>query len=229
MPRSQSSAPPDPAPGRGAASSEASHITASLAGVARRAAEEIGAAPGGWQAVHFVKSLHANLDTVSRNWLPVGHALECQPGCSHCCSARVEVSDPEALYIAQHIMKFPGLQLEAVASRLRANLALRAASGSARVACAFLDQKMCMIYEYRPSVCRKAHSLSLKACENLEATIPQSLGLVLQHEVLITGTNRGYEASGLPASVNELSAAILAVLDDHASPENWYGGKPLLR
>jgi len=207
---------------------EESHVAEALARISNRAKEAIGSAPDAWRAITFVRSLHSSIDAASRTWEAGGENSECQPGCSHCCSAKVEVSDPEALYIANQMLGLPQSQLELISSRLRVNSELRASPGLVRVPCAFLDRNMCVIYEHRPSVCRKAHSLSVKACENQEATIPQSLGLALQHEVLIKGTNRGYVANGLPANINELSAAVLAVLENGVNAEDWYKGSPLL-
>lgn len=207
---------------------ETSDIAQALANVERRAADVLRSASDGWQAVAFIQSLHASLDTVSQHWRSADEKIECQPGCASCCSARVEVSDPEAIHIARHLLSMPLPTLETIQAKLRANGQARASSRVARVPCAFLEQGLCIIYEHRPAVCRKAHSLSFQACEQQQATIPQILGLVLQHEVLIEGTNRGYVANGLPANVSELSAAVLAVLEDPAKPSTWYGGRPLL-
>ena len=207
---------------------EESQVAETLARISSRAEEAIGSAPDAWHAITFVRSLHSNIDAVSRTWEAGDQSSECQPGCAHCCSARVEVSDPEALYIANQMLALPQSQIEQISSKLRINSELRSSSGLVRVPCAFLDRNMCVIYEHRPSVCRKAHSLSVKACETQEASIPQRLGLTLQHEVLIKGTNRGYVANGLPANNNELSVAVLAVLENGANAADWYNGKPLL-
>ncbi len=208
---------------------EEARVRESLAGVARRASEAIRLAPDAWQAIGLVKSLHASIDEVSQVWRTDDPKPECKPGCSHCCNARVEVSDPEAFHIGRKLLGLPASELEELTSRLRFNAELRASSNSPRVPCAFLDHDMCSIYEHRPSTCRKAHSLSVKACANQEALIPQSLNVVLQQEVLIEGTNRAYLGSNLPSNKNELSAAVLAVLAAGANADDWYNGKPLLQ
>jgi Fe-S-cluster containining protein len=86
---------------------------------------------------------------------------------------------------------------------------------------------LCSIYSIRPSVCRKAHSLSVKACETGASLIPQNLTRVVQCEALSAGTNEAFKRVGLPASRHELSAAVLAALAENAE-EAWYQGKPLL-
>jgi Fe-S-cluster containining protein len=172
-----------------------------------------------------MKSLHASMDEVS-------HSCDssdtddappaCRVGCSHCCHARVEVSDPEAFYIARQLPGLPASHRESLIATLRVNAAQRASSPSSPVPCAFLSHEMCLIYEHRPATCRKAHSLSVRACANQAAQIPQNLHRVLQHEVLIEGTNRAYLANGLPAHTNELSAAVLAVLTGEVNADDWY-------
>ena len=209
---------------------EEASVRNSIADVASRADEAIKGASNAREAMAFVKSLHASIDKVTSVWTTGDPKPECQPGCSYCCTARVEVSDPEALRIAEHVGGLPTERQGALAAALVHQSELRAgASPYARVRCAFLEQDLCSIYEHRPASCRKGHSLSQKACQNNEPLIPQNLSVVLRCEILIAGTNQSYQSNGFPAGRNELSASVLAAILAVDGAKEWYSGKPLLQ
>lgn len=209
---------------------EQAQVRSSMAGVASRASEVIQRSANGAHAVEFVVSLHASIDKVMATLTAGEPKPDCKPGCAFCCEARVEVSDPEALHIARHVLGLPAARQKALTTALATQSKLRSgASPYARVPCAFLDRGLCSIYEHRPASCRKAHSLSLKACSDNEPLVPQDLGTALQCEVLIAGTNAGYVSSSLPAGRNELSTAVLAAVSSAEKVHDWYRGKPLLQ
>lgn len=230
-----------------------------MAAVAKRASESLRQAPDAWQAIAFVTSIHSSIDklvavSIDSESKPE-FKPECKAGCSFCCSVRVEVSDPEALAIAAHVQ---GLQ-QSLKTGLIEKLLLQRARQYAepatpkRIACAFLESDLCAIYAIRPSVCRKAHSLSAKACEDHAPEIPQSLEVLLSCEVITAGAKEAFLQNGLSCEDNELSVAVLAALsvesavesatvpavphDEFSSPatpalqrkaENWFAGKPLV-
>ncbi|VFR34883.1 hypothetical protein ANDA3_3813 [plant metagenome] len=194
--------------------------------VRHRAAQALAAAGNASQAVAFVGVLHENVDAVVAASEAVGPPPDCRPGCASCCHARVEVSDPEALRIAGHLHQLQESERLVFIERLRAKAAADGGPVPHGQPCAFLREGLCSIYAIRPSVCRKAHSLSAQACQSGMAEIPQDLGRVIRCEVLVAGTRDAYEGAGLPASRHELSAAVLAALRPAALDE-WYQGKPL--
>lgn len=197
-------------------------VEASVSQVVRHATDA-------WQAIAFVKTLHANVDAVVRAQTFDDLKPECKPGCSFCCSAKVEVSDPEALHIAAAMRSMPEARGQWLTAALRSQLANRSnTTAHTRVPCGFLQDDLCSIYEYRPAVCRRAHSLSAKACEMNSPSLPMILNLSLGCEVLITGTHRAYEGLRLPAGRHELSAAVLAALETDKAAEHWFEGVPLL-
>ncbi|MBK6906583.1 MAG: YkgJ family cysteine cluster protein [Rhodocyclaceae bacterium] len=197
-------------------------VEAAASRVVRRATEA-------WQAIAFVNSLHTSVDAVVNAHTSDELQPECRPGCCFCCSAKVEVSDPEALHIAAAVRSLPEGRVKSLIESLRLQRERRQ-SGPAneRIRCAFLDGDLCSIYKYRPAVCRKAHSLSAAACATNQPTLPQILNLSLQCEVIISGTSRAYEGLNLPAGKHELSAAVLAVLETSCAAEQWYEGRKLL-
>jgi Fe-S-cluster containining protein len=174
--------------------------------------------------------LHVSIDKVIATVQTDDRRAECKAGCAFCCSAKVEVSDMEALVIARAIHKLPAARQEEILEALRCQSELRSKDNdSERIPCALLENGLCSIYSERPATCRKAHSLSAKACADQAPLIPQNLAVALNCEVLIAGTNEGFRSRNLPASANELSAAVLAALTVDSAAEHWYQGQPLLQ
>jgi uncharacterized protein len=207
-----------------------SRVRSSISAIATRTSRIVQGATDPWQAICFVKSLHTSIDKVVASVQTDVRQAECKPGCAFCCSARVEASDAEALHIARAIQDLPAARQEELLEALRYQSAERSkADDSARIPCSFLENDRCSIYSDRPATCRKAHSLSAKACEAQATQIPQNLAVALQCEVLIAGTNEGFRSSGLPATAIELSAAVLAALMTDSAAERWYHGQSLLQ
>lgn len=208
---------------------KSAQVNKSITGVAARVSQLVAETDDVWQTIDVVKSVHSSIDKVVVAQSATLPAPECKPGCCFCCSARVEVSDAEALHIARHVHEWPQAKRDGLREQLGMQASRRAnAPDSERFPCSFLEQGLCSIYAHRPSTCRKAHSLSASACEHLAPQIPQNLGLSLQSEVLIEGFNRAFLANHLPSQKNELSAAVFAALGSDHVFEDWYQGKPLL-
>jgi Fe-S-cluster containining protein len=212
---------------------EQSQLKTAISAIERRASEALSKTQDSWQAIAFVDTLHRNMDAVIAASDSAGPAPECKPGCTYCCHARVEVSDPEALYIAWHVQHLPAARKAPLIERLHMKAAEFDEAAKAEVdasgpqPCAFLQNGLCSIYSIRPSVCRKAHSLSVKACETQASHIPQNLTRAVQSEALMAGTNEAYRSVSLPASRYELSVAVLSALAGNAE-EAWYQGRQLL-
>lgn len=178
-------------------------------------------------AIGFVSNLHRAVDKVVEEADGHGPAMDCRAGCSHCCTVRVEASEAEVFRIAGELKRRPAGEIDAVAGRL----ARRAAAGdndgppSGRTPCGFLDNHLCSIYEIRPAVCRKAHSLSVARCRDHAPQIPQNLGMHLSAHALIEGTSDAYREAALPASPQELCRAVLMALRDDSLEARWYRGE----
>jgi|GEM_PF-1775313 len=204
-------------------------IRESINAVSARASSSIQQCTNAWQAIVFLKSLHSSIDAVVNEPRSFDLTPECKAGCSFCCSVKVEVSDPEAIQIARHVQDLP----QDVRAKLIEKLEFAAAQKSnlttpERTDCAFLEAGLCSIYTIRPSVCRKAHSLSVKECEELAPEIPQNLNLLLQCEVIAAGANEAFQQNNLHVGNNELSSAVLAALATVNAAEEWFRGKPLV-
>jgi uncharacterized protein len=204
-------------------------VSNAVSAIARRTAERLCQATDAWVAAGLVESMQSNIDRVVADWTPGDAAHQCSAGCAYCCEALVEVSDPEALRIARHIRTLPADRQQSLSDALTRQSARRAGAPLGdRVRCALLDGDLCTVYAHRPASCRKAHSLSVQACANREATIPQNFVVAVRCDVIVAGTQQGYKLAGLPALRNELSAAVLAALRDANAATDWFSGQALL-
>jgi Fe-S-cluster containining protein len=171
-------------------------------------------------AVEFIVNLHRAVDKVMQQ---PGTLTACHAGCACCCQVRVEATEPEIFRIARELRQRPPAQIAILVERLR-NRAT-ADETSSRHDCAFLEDRLCSIYEVRPAVCRRAHSLSAERCHNFAPEIPQDLDRLLRAEVLITGTSEAYRRVGLQSSAHELCSAVLLALTDATAETRWLDGE----
>lgn len=172
-------------------------------------------------AVEFVANLHRAVDKVMQQ---PGTLTACHAGCACCCLVRVEATEPEIFRIARELRLRPPAQIAILVERLR-NRAATADEVSSRRDCAFLEDCLCSIYEVRPAVCRRAHSLSAERCHSFAPEIPQNLDMLLRAEVLITGTSEAYRRVGLQSSAHELCGAVLLALTDATAETRWLDGE----
>jgi len=173
------------------------------------------------KAIRFYEHVHFNLDQVVSVAFEHSPPAVCKVGCDHCCKNRtVEVTLPEALYLAEQIKKMPEDEQAELLKRLGENVDLLEKE-QVPAACAFLKNARCMIYDTRPSACRKAHSQSEKACKASQE-IPQHLGALIGAEAMMVGTQQAFGALGYPAEVQELNLAVYAALKNQSLLTEWY-------
>ncbi|HXU92052.1 MAG TPA: YkgJ family cysteine cluster protein [Gallionella sp.] len=196
----------------------------SIERIRQRAVDHLGSNRGG--AVDFIANLHRSVDKIAQQAGAHGQEAECKAGCAGCCSVRVEVSEPEIFLIAREIKTRPAAQIATVIERLRNHVAA-ADSAPSRRDCTFLEEQLCSIYEVRPAVCRRAHSLSSEKCRSFAPEIPQNLGMLLGVNALMNGTAKAYREVGLGSSPHELNRAVLLALTDEAAEARWYDGESM--
>lgn len=125
---------------------------------------------------------HAQL-LEERKAASAGLAISCKKGCAACCRMLVPVSAPEAFSLREAILSMPPDRRDRISSKLdeararleRAGLLHRLTQlaeterqrsdedieplnrdyYALRMACPFLDQEVCSIYEHRPAACRE--------------------------------------------------------------------------
>ena len=177
--------------------------------------------------INFVRNLQSGIDQVVSTAVEQGVKLACKAGCSYCCSARVEAIEPEVFRIAQEITSRSSEESNALIERLQTYVAMPSdvAPWQQRKPCPFLVDNLCSIYEVRPGVCRKAHSLDVAKCAANAPEIPQSLNIVLGAEALLKGTSDAYREIGLHASGHDLGQAVLIALSDSTVESRWQSGE----
>lgn len=201
----------------------------SVENVKQATSAQLRAHPGDTHPINFVGNLHRGIDQVIEEAAGQGAALACKAGCSHCCSARVEVSALEAFRIAEAILCCPEPEIERIVAQLRAHVAANSGKTAwkQRTPCPFLNNDLCTIYALRPAGCRKAHSLDREACSAGAETLPQRLDIALAAEALIQGTVAGYQKAGLDASRHEFVQALLLAMTDPQARDRWLSFKAL--
>ena len=182
---------------------------------------------GSPQVINFVRNLQSGVDQVVAAAVGQGVQLACKAGCSHCCHALVEALEPEIFRIAQAVAAWPEPEINALQERLQAYAAMpsEVAPWARRMPCAFLVNDLCSIYEVRPGVCRKGHSLDVAPCAAKAPEIPQSLNIVLGAEALLQGTSQAYREIGLHAAGHDLGPAVLIALADPTAESRWLNGE----
>ena len=96
---------------------------------------------------------------------------------------------------------------------------------SRRPKCPFLKNELCAIYDVRPSVCRKAHSLDVTKCQTGASEIPQNLATMVSVAALTKGMSDAYGRLGFDASGHELGRAVLLALSDPTAESRWCSGE----
>ena len=178
-------------------------------------------------AINFVATLHRAVDKVAQQASVLGPKPECVARCTYCCYVRVEVTEPEIFRIARELKNRPLTQISVHLERLRKHVTAVQVKkpNTQRMACAFLENNLCSIYEVRPAVCRKAHSLSVERCESFASEIPQNFEIILGAEALMKGSSDAYRQINLCSSSHELCSAVLLAMKDETAEARWYAGE----
>lgn len=197
----------------------------SIERVRQSAVNHLGSNRDASSTVDFVANLHRAVDKIAQQ-ADLGQKTDCRPGCACCCSVRVEASEPEIFRIAREVRKRPSAQVAALVERLQGCVAAASADDTpSRRDCTFLEERLCSIYEIRPAVCRRAHSLSAEKCRSFAPEIPQNLEMLLGADALMHGTSEAYREIGLHSSPHELNSAVLLALTDETAEARWHEGE----
>ena len=223
---------------------EVREVVARLAGITRgagivMAAQEIAADPAGAlrTVLGILKLLvfgraQQTIDEVTENAPKLG----CKMGCAYCCYQNVEVTIPEAILVAAHLIDAAdprrakvletarGFKGKSDAPRLRAG-----------TACPLLVDEKCSVYDDRPLMCRSVFAAEsdqcrrsyLAAIEGREA--PVEFFAFAQYYML--GDQAGLRGilkdMRLQYDLVELSQAVAALIEDPGLIERWLGGETI--
>jgi len=179
-------------------------------------------------AINLVKTVHEKTDLLVEQIgkKPEGQ-FDCKPGCTYCCSFRVEALPPEIFLIARELRKLPADQLESVTARLREHAAkakgLRPEHHN--LVCPLLVDSMCSVYESRPFACRRFNSLDVEICKDPNGSPPENEELNMKAAAVLNGTVEGYLKRQLPSYPHELGAAVLKALEQPDVEARWFAGE----
>jgi len=162
----------------------------------------------------------------------------CRAGCAHCCYFRVGVEAHEMAAIGHHIHHhFSEEERAALRKRTAAYREqmppLTVDKLLGRAPCPFLVDDQCSIYEIRPFVCQRHHSVNLQACEKsrFDPKNRPNIPFVMPHihmvSHLMLGMRKEILDAGLDTSIVELGRAVEAVLDHPDAFDKYFAGEDI--
>ncbi len=166
-------------------------------------------------------------DIISKLTLDNNIKTACVKECNYCCHHAVEISAPEVFYIADQISKMNSKDRTAIVDRLdkTTNKIISISRNDhfkSNIPCAFLANKVCAIYKYRPAVCRRFHAQDIQNCINsFNKTGINDTNT--EHEIIFTyaiaitgGFYEGLKKAQIDLGIYEINSAVrLALKSGH--------------
>jgi Fe-S-cluster containining protein len=162
----------------------------------------------------------------------------CKKGCAYCCEFKVEAGAEEIFLAIDHAQKTLSKEQQAgILDRAKHNkktlsLMNQAARIQANVSCAFLSDSECLIYEARPAMCRKMHSLKVDPCrqsyEQPDNDVIENAELNLVTAITttaISASRDGINESGQDAKIYDLNLVLADALENSKLRKRWNQGK----
>lgn len=148
--------------------------------------------PGASRGRMFLRTVHEAIQHSKKNDAKEHEKVTCKSGCYGCCMQRVEISGDEADVLVEEIKKRDlKIDLEKV-SRLgsydiRPNEWWKLPEAEKR--CVFLgEDNNCMVYEWRPAVCRK-YFVTSPAKECHDPIVGNKVSVFMIHEAELISTS----------------------------------------
>jgi len=190
------------------------------------------------QAMQWADQLVEGFESLN----PLPRPVACQPGCSFCCSNLVEVTPVEVFLLGQVISRYlPPAKLERVKERTLRMAALKVGKSKEELVaarqvqpCPLLEEEKCLIYPWRPLMCRAMHSLDREHCRTSFAAGDLSGEEYYLHRYVFpmsvsAGLTEGFRALGCQMQVLELTRALGQVLMEPWLVEHWLKGEEVFR
>lgn len=150
--------------------------------------------------------------------------IACGKGCAACCNTRVEITEPEAIFIYSYMKdNLNSEQLESIFSRIKeivnitSQLKDKNDHRKLQLPCIFLNDSMCSIYEIRPFICREYHSADLQMCIKCYVDLEDNAGALLSNDIkdsyyrIFNKYMRIIKENKLEISSNEFLSVLLKV------------------
>ncbi len=167
---------------------------------------------------------------------PPSRPIQCDKGCSWCCTMRVAATPPEALHIAAFLRaRLSDDEMAELQERLaRIERRTRGLSWHQHIRlhlpCPLLRDNSCSVHPVRPFVCRSHNSLDVKHCEEYERGPSEMMVPMYKPQQDITngtahGLSAGLAAAGLDGDHVELVSALRTALEVPDVGERWLAGE----
>ena len=175
--------------------------------------------------ISLIRLLHEKVDKLAKNVSRAGIVLACSRGCSSCCKIRVEALTPEIFYMADQLKRRSGVDKIITQLEKYSKVAKGLKMDEHRLECPMLHDNECSIYDIRPMMCRRFHSLSIQACRTEGADIPQNGELACKAMALPKALKKTYADIGLSVGQHELGQALLVALTKDSALKEWSEGE----
>jgi Fe-S-cluster containining protein len=170
---------------------------------------------------------------------PLPKPVACVPGCTYCCHNQVEVTPTEVFLIARMMGQyFSPQKQELFKEKTLRSSALKVGKNKKELAaarrsqpCPLLAEDKCVVYPWRPFMCRAMHSLDQEHCRTsfLAGDLSGEDTCYLHRYVfpmsLSAGLTAGCQEVGCTTPVLELTQALGQVLLAPWLAERWVAGE----
>jgi Fe-S-cluster containining protein len=163
--------------------------------------------------------------------------VACKRGCAWCCYHPVGVTIPEAVLLAEGMRRELSVaEVAGVRAQLAAHLEQTAGIldpqeyRRRRFPCPLLtDEGECGAYGLRPGVCRAYRSLDAQQCRashaDPETEVDTDVTAMWRMGAIFAGSFQAYMDAGRDCCIYDLSAALVAALDDITMGARWARGE----
>lgn len=183
----------------------------------------------------LIQYLYEDLNTLSEHIKQTTKfKIACSKGCSLCCNARVEILEPEAIFIYTYMKNnLHTEQLESIFNKIKEITTITSQIDKnqhvqLQLPCIFLNNNECSIYEIRPFICREYHSVDLNSCLRHYVNLEENAGaleankikdsyyrIMLQYRELYTNNN-------LEFSPSEFLSSLLKIHEDKEYMKKYF-------
>ncbi|QPW28873.1 YkgJ family cysteine cluster protein [Edwardsiella ictaluri] len=154
----------------------------------------------------------------------------CKKGCSACCNLHVSLLTPVVFYISEMIEEvFSESQIYFIKKKLllRAKISEKYGHDKYRAPCVFLGKTsgQCLIYDFRPGVCRRFVSDNISLCNRFSGSPPQDNRLLLLMSEFTEILSVAIYKNGLFMDSHEMNRSLFMALSDRQLYKHWLAGE----
>jgi len=162
-----------------------------------------------------------------------GDKIACRAGCFFCCYIKVDATPLEVFLVVEFLKKrFSPSDIQDIHSKAKANaekvskLTAEQHINSA-IPCPLLRDGKCSVYQVRPFVCRKHHSIDAGVCEKILTQPEQEVQrgevteITYSLATLISAVHEAFHQEGLDATPYDFSSALSEAMSSPTPYRRW--------